>query len=263
VKARLVLLAFAIVALAVGAAWVAGRLDGKPDAIRTAIVWALPTALFLAARLTIGRRPMRSGLRSTPALLPWVGAALALDLAPIGAGYALDWITLTYGDQALAASRTTTVLWALPLLVLVSIRFREATLRGALFDGFSAERATGAAWIVAAACGALLALPLVAPGGRPLETPYVAAVVVAALARELVAIALYRAAGLLAAGLYIGVHAYVEGYAIGDWISPLFPSANYVTSTDAFYALRAAGPLAAAALVVFGLRRRDRPGAAA
>ena len=262
-KLRLALLALAVAALAAGAAWVAGGLAGKPDPTRLAVVWALPAALFVASRFTVGRLAPKSGWSTFVGVLPWIGAALALDLAPIGVGYALDWLTFTYGDQALAASRATTALWALPLLVLVSMRFSEGTLRDALYGRSRAEWGESAAWIVSAACGTLLVLPLVAPGGEALETPFVASVVAAAAAREVVAIALYRRSGIVASGLHRGLLAYVEGYAIGDWASPLFPSANYVTSTDAFYLLRAAGPLAAAALLLLAFRRpAPGPGAA-
>ena len=256
-KPRIVLLALVVVALAAGAAWVAGGLDGKPDPLRLAVVWALPAALFVAARFTVGRLAPKSGWSSLVATLPWIGAALALDLAPIGIGYALDWLTFTYGDQALAAGRVTTALWALPLLVLVAIRFSEGTLRDALHGHARPLFGEGAAWLLSAIPGALLVLPLVAPGGALLETPYVAAVGLGAVARELSAIALYRRSGIIASGIHRGVLAYFEGYALGDWASPLFPSANYVSSTDAFYALRAAGPLAAAALLLVALRRRE------
>ena len=258
-KARLLLLAIAVAALAAGAAWVTGGLDGKPDEIRMAVAWGLPATLFLAARFTVGRLPAKLGWSSLLAALPWIGAALALDLAPIGLAYALDWLTLTYGDQALAASRATTALWALPLLVVVAVRFSEATLRDALYERSRGSFGEPVAWTLSIACGALLVLPVVAPGGEPLETPFLAAAAVTALARQVVAIALYRRSGLVACGLHAGFLAFFDAYGLGDWISPLFPSANYVSSTDAFYALRAAGPLAAAALLVAVLRRTSGP----
>lgn len=256
VTVRLSLLAVVVAGLALGATYIAGGLDGKPEELRLLLLWALPAAVYLGARFTVGRRPVKLALASVAGVLPWIAAALALDFAPLGVGHLAGWLTFTYGDQALAASRVTTALWALPLLVLVSIRFTEGALRGALFAGLEQGVGARAAWIVSAACGALLALPVLAPGFVPIDSPYLAAGAVVAVARELVAIALFRKAGLVVAGIYRGVLAYVEGYAAGDWLSPLLPSATYVSSNDAFHALRAAGPLAAAALVVFLARRR-------
>ncbi len=82
--------------------------------------------------------PPAPGLRWSRLLL-WIGVAIAVDLAPIGIAYQLGWLTLTYGDQQLAATRAATALWALPLLVLLAVRFYERTLRGRLLPGGSRE----------------------------------------------------------------------------------------------------------------------------
>ncbi len=79
---------------------------------------------------------------------------------------------------------------------------------------------------------------------------FVAAALVTALAREIGSTVLYRASGLLAAGIFRGTLLFVDFYLIADWLAPVFPSANYVTSGDAFYLLRAASPLVAALLLV-------------
>ncbi len=47
-----------------------------------------------------------------------------------------------------------------------------------------------------------------------------------------------------------GIFTFVDFYLIADWLAPVFPSANYVTSGDSFYLLRAASPLVAALLLV-------------
>jgi hypothetical protein len=224
-----------------------------------ALVWALPCAVFLCGRTIFGRSAAPPSLRRALPALPWIGAALALDLAPIGISYLADRITLTYGDQTLAATRATTALWALPLLLIVSIRFVERTLRGALYESARAAFGGAAAAALSVGCGLALALPALAPGFRPLETPFFAAGLVTALAREVSCLVLFRSAGLVAAGVYRGLFVYVDGYLIHDWLSPIFPSANYVTSTDAFYAVRLLGPLAAAALLFVVFRRRIEP----
>ncbi len=179
----------------------------------------------------------------------WIGVAIAIDLAPIGIGQNLGWLTLTYGDQQLAASRATTVLWALPLLAVIMMRFYERTLRGQLFRGAEENWGLAAAWAITLLCGTALALPTIAPGFDWSAPPFVAAALVTALAREIGSIVLFRASGLVAAGIFRGILAFIDFYLIADWMAPVFPSANYVTSSDSFYLLRAASPLVAALLL--------------
>lgn len=263
-KVRTALLALLLIDIAVGAAWFAGRFGhGRPDALRLFVVWALPGLVFLCGMLilpkqgtaTAPRPALGEGVR-LPRLLAWIGVAIAVDLAPIGIGHRLGWLTLTYGDQQLAASRATTALWALPLLVLISIRFYERTLRGQLFRTAHETWGAPTAWMLSLACGTALALPAVAPGFSWSEPGFVAAALVTAFARELACTVLYRASGIVAAGLFRGTLAFVDFYLIADWLAPVFPSANYVTSTDSFYLLRAASPLVAALLLARFLRRR-------
>ncbi len=196
-----------------------------------------------------GAAPPAPGLRWTKLLL-WIGVAIAVDLAPIGIAYQLGWLTLTYGDQQLAATRAATALWALPLLVLLAVRFYERTLRGRLFEEALAGWGAPAAWTLSLLCGTALALPAIAPGLSISEPAFVAAALVTALAREVGSTVLYRASGLVAAGIFRGTLLFVDFYLIADWLAPVFPSANYVTSGDAFYLLRAASPLVAALLLV-------------
>jgi len=275
-KVRTALLALFLLDLAAGATWFAGRFDaGRPDALRLFLVWALPGLVFLCGMLTFaGRRPVPGPAQSPapgavppprlapgeglrlPRLLVWLGVAIAVDLAPIGIGYRLDWLTFTYGDQQLAATRVTTALWALPLLVLVAIRFYERTLRGGLFRSVQESWGTGTAWTLALLCGTALALPTIAPGFSFSEPTFVAAALVTAFAREIGCTVLYRASGLVAAGVYRGTLAFIDFYLIADWLAPVFPSANYVTSVDSFYLLRAASPLVAALLLARGLHGR-------
>ena len=206
---------------------------------------------------TFDRTPAVAGEAAPPApgprwtrLLLWIGVAIAVDLAPIGIAYQLGWLTLTYGDQQLAATRATTALWALPLLILLATRFYERTLRGRLFQEALASWGAPAAWTLSLLCGTALALPAIAPGLSLSAPAFVAAALVTALAREIGSTVLYRASGLLAAGIFRGTLLFVDFYLIADWLAPVFPSANYVTSGDTFYLLRAASPLVAALLLV-------------
>ena len=257
-RARAAALALLLCAVAASAVWVAGRLarGGHPDELRMALVWALPGVVFLSGHVLLRRREAQPSLGATPRALPWIGVALALDLAPLGLALGLGWITLTYGDHTLAAPRGRTALWALPLLLFVGVRFWERTLRARLLEAASSGFGERAGWVMAITCGTLLALPGIAPGLDAPERPFFLAALATAAAREIACTALYRGGGLVSAGLYRGVLAYIDGYLIHDWLSPVFPSANYVTSTDAFYVLRAAGPVAAATLLLVALRRR-------
>jgi hypothetical protein len=279
-KVRAVVLALLLVDLAAGATWFAGRYGGgRPEALRLFLVWALPGLVFLCGMLTLGRRevakravPAASPVapptsspaslapqpaRSWPFLLAWIGAAIAVDLGPIAIGHRLGWLTWTNGDPQLAASRAVTAFWALPLLALVSIRFYERTLRGQLFRRAREIWGSPAAWTLTVLCGTALALPAIAPGFSLPGTGFAAAALVTAGAREVGCTVLYRASGLVAAGLYRGALAFVDFYVIADRLAPAFPSANYVASGDSFYLLRAASPLLAALLLarVLGVKR--------
>ncbi len=231
------------------------RLPGIPLAALPPAKPVLPTLSLPAAAPAAGNvalSPPAPGARGSSGLrlLPWIGVAIAVDLAPIGIGHRLGWLTFTYGDQQLAATRATTALWALPLLVVLAIRFYERVLRGQLYRSAEESWGTRAAWTLTLLCGTALALPTIAPGFSWSEPAFVAAALVTALAREISCTVLYRASGLAAAGLLRGVLTFVDFYLIADWLAPVFPSANYVTSGDSFYLLRAASPLVAALLLV-------------
>lgn len=183
-------------------------------------------------------------------LLLWIGVAVAVDLAPFGIADRCGWLTFTFGDSQPLAHRLTTALWALPLLVMVAIRFYERTLRGQLYRGAVESWGMLAAWTLTLLCGTALALPAIAPGfvfGAP---GAVVAALVTALAREIGAIVLYRASGLVAAGLFRGTLIFLDFYLIADWLRPVLPSADLASSSGSFYLLRAASPLVAALLLV-------------
>ncbi len=269
-KLRAAFLALLLLDLAAGATWYAGRFaHGRPEALRLFLVWALPGLIFLCGMLTRpGQRSLPSPAAGPPPvggagvrlgrLLTWIGVALAVDLAPIGIGQRLGWLSFAAGDPQLAANRGLIALWALPLLVLVSIRFSERTLRGQLFR--FAEESWGArtAWALALLCGTALALPTIAPGFAFGKPGFVVAALVTAFAREVGCTVLYRASGLVAAGLYRGALAFFDFFLLADGLAPVFPSANYFPSVDSFYLLRAAAPLVAALLLVRALRGRAR-----
>ncbi len=263
-KVRTGLLALLLLDLAAAAVWYAGRFGhARPEALRLFLVWALPGLVFLCGMLLLPQSAARSApqpaFRVTvrwPRLAAWLGVAIAVDLAPIGIGYRLGWLSFADGDPHLAATRATTALWALPLLVMVSIRFYERTLRGQLFRLAHENWGTKTAWALALLCGTALALPTLAPGFAFSAPDFVAAALVTAFAREVGCTVLYRASGIGAAGLYRGTLAFVDFYLVADRLAPVLPSANYLSSVDSFYLLRAASPLVAALLLARAFRMK-------
>ncbi|MEO7795893.1 MAG: hypothetical protein ABIV06_14090 [Thermoanaerobaculia bacterium] len=179
----------------------------------------------------------------------WLAVAIAVDLAPIAIGHRLGWLAFSNGNQQLAASRATLALWALPLLVLLTTRFYERTLRGQLFRGAEQSWGFAPAWVLTVLCGTALALPTVAPGFSWSEPAFVVAALVTALAREFACVVLYRASGLFASGLFRGTLAFVDFFLISDRLSPVVAGATFTANDDAFYLLRAASPLVAALLL--------------
>jgi hypothetical protein len=190
---------------------------------------------------------------SGPRLLFWMALAVVLDLAPLIVGFEAGWLTFALGDPRPLASRLMTALWAWPLLAMVAIRFYEGTLRGQLFRGLAEGWGATGAWALTLLCGTALALPALAPGfafGAPLV---VAAGLATAFGREIGSIVLYRASGLMAAGLYRGTLVFLDFFVVADWLQPVFPSAEHVQSAGTFHLLRAASPLVAALLLARAL----------
>lgn len=186
-------------------------------------------------------------------LLFWMALAVVLDLAPLIVSFEAGWLTFALGDPRPLASRLMTALWAWPLLAMVAIRFYEGTLRGQLFRGLAEGWGTTGAWVLTLLCGTALALPALAPGfafGAPLV---VAAGLATAFGREIGSIVLYRASGLMAAGLYRGTLVFLDFFVVADWLQPVFPSAEHVQSAGTFHLLRAASPLVAALLLARAL----------
>jgi hypothetical protein len=73
-------------------------------------------------------------------------------------------------------------------------------------------------------------------------------------AREIGATVLYRASGLMAAGIFRGTLVFFDFFLIADWLQPVFVSADYSTGAGTYQLLRAAAPLLAALLLARALR---------
>jgi hypothetical protein len=225
---------------------------------RDLLLFGVPVLVSGAAFALLGsglRRTDRPPGRSWPRLVAIGGAALLCDLAPIGIGYALGWVTFTWGDQRLEATKLWLPLW-LPLCVAAGIWGWELGLRRGLYRAWVAR---GSAWVaggVSALAGLALALVFILPGFEVPDPAFASAALATVGAREVLFVLFYRASGLLAAGFLRGFLVFVDAFVINDWYSAFFPMANYVSSEPLFYLLRASGPLAGVAIAAWGLSGR-------
>jgi hypothetical protein len=258
---RVRLLALALVALAAAATLGAGW---APPALRwparLALVFALPFVAGVVASLLLPRSPRRLGqsvkVRGTSRFHLLILAAVALDLAAIGVGYALGWVTFTFGDQTLEAWKRLAVPLALPFTIAVATMGSEWALHARLWGVGVRQGRPREATFWALVVGVALALPAIAPAFEALDDRFAAAALATALLREATALALFRAGGLFVAGAYRGTLVAIDAFGLYDWYGFFFPLANYVSSEPAFYLLRVAGPAAALLLVAATIRPR-------
>lgn len=260
------MLALLLLALVGGVqVWGAGTEGIGRGLLRQAVALGLPIASGLVALAVFRRPPPSDEARLAPGawrrLAPWLAAALALDLAALPLGYALGWLTLTYGDQELEARKVYTWIWALPLAILLSTFATEWALRGRLWRACAAAGAERLGWVLACLCGLALATPVFAPGFAIADGGFVAAALAVAAAHELGFTLLYRRAGLFAAGVARGGLLYFDAFLLADWYSLYFPAANYVSSEPRFYVLRGLLAWVALAALARGLGSAPVPAA--
>jgi hypothetical protein len=257
VRARLL----AIVYVVLGAALAAALGEAPKGALgRYLLVFGLPALVAFLALAVLGagawrRRPDRPSRPGWARLLVLAGMVVACDLAPIGLGYLLGWVTFTYGDQRLEATKFWLPIW-LPVCLAAGIWGWELGLHQGLYRAWAAR---GRAWVaggVSVLAGLALALAFVLPGLTIPDPAFAAAALATAGAREVVFLLFYRASGLLVAGLLRGLLLFVDAFVINDWFGAFFPMANYVSSDPIFYLLRAGGPLVGVAVVAWALAPR-------
>jgi len=252
-------LALLLVALATLATFAAGMVPAvllRPA--RIGLLLGLPLVAGAVASVLLPRSAKRLGrsarVRGTARFHLVLAGALALDLGAVGIAYALDWATLTYGDQALQAWKLVAVPIALPFTIAAATLGAEWALHARLWEVVSRENGARRATVLAIACGVALAVPALAPGFRVEKDAFLVAGLAIALLRETTTLALFRRGGLFVAGAYRGTLMAIDGVGLGDWFAFYFPVANYVSSAPGFYVLRVAGPLAALLLVLASSR---------
>ncbi|MBI1950231.1 MAG: hypothetical protein HYS34_02575 [Acidobacteria bacterium] len=248
-----------------------GLLGGQ-GAYREAMTWGLPVAAVLLGSFVFSRWPGFSGSRGAPGgrravphalprLAPWFVAALLADFSFLGIGHLLGWVTFTFGDQGFSGHPVRTLLWSLPLCLLVAALGWEWTLRGTLLAALAERVPPPAALLLSCASGVWLAAPLIVPGLDVPDPHYVLAAFLTAACREVsFALVFMSGAGLAAAGIYRGLILYLDAFVINDWYSVHFPAANFTSSEPAFYLLRSLSAVLAAALVALGAHLAHRRG---
>lgn len=191
--------------------------------------------------------------------LPLLAAVCAVDLGALFAGVGLGWAELGPGAGLTSPLRVAAVAVALPFAGLVSVIGWEWGLRARLYSAFVAGSGPGgAAAAVSIAAGVLLALVHVAPGLAVPDPAFALAGLVALAAREATALRLFRRAGVLLSGTYRMLAVGLDGLLVADRLAWGSAALESVALDARFYALRAAGPLAAAALAWWLAARLDR-----
>ena len=264
---RTTLLTIFLIALGVGLALpqTAARL-GDVETYRRAVLWGIPVAalvlsLVLHPRLTKPASDLPGPVARRFALLAVAVLAFGADQSFLGISEWTGWATFTSGAQG---RPMITVLWALPLCLVLGIWGWERALRGSVYTGWRRRLERPAAIAVSAAVGLALALPPILPAGEVRDPAFVAASLITVLCREIsFALLFSRGGGLLVAGLYRGALCFVEAFLVHDWNSLYFPAYNYVTSGAAFYAVRTASALLALGVVVLMTKRRPERAPAA
>lgn len=239
---------------------------GDAETYRLVVLWGIPAAalvlsLLLHPRLSRPANDLPGPLARRFALLAVAVLAFGADQSFLGLSYWTGWATFASGGMSGArgpgeGGMLVTMLWALPLCLILGIWGWERALRGSVYTGWRRRLGRPAAIAVSAAAGLALSLPPVLPG-EVRDTAFVGASLVAVLCREIsLALLFSRGGGLLVAGLYRGALYFTEAFVIHDWNSLFFPAFNYVTGSPAFYAVRAASALLALCVVAAMTRRR-------
>lgn len=261
---RALLLAVLLIALGLAFVGPVAAWAGSPDAYRRLTLWGVPLGVLLLSILLVPRGGPAGSL-SGPAggqIGPLVAAGLAAlvaDLLYLGYAQAAHAATFTYGAQKLANGRLAWVMiWALPMWVALGVFAWERALRAGVYSGLRDRLGPFGAGAVAALAGTALALPAILPGGEVRDAGFVAAGLVALIAREIVCTILFVRGGLLAAGIFRGVSMFLEAFVLADWNSLYFPGFQVVSDTPAFYVARALSALLAVGAAVLFTSRSAR-----
>jgi len=261
---RALLLAVLLIALGLAFVGPVASWAGSPDAYRRLTLWGIPLGVLILSILLVSRGDTAGSLRGAaggrvaPAVTAGVAAILA-DLFYLGYAQVAHAATFTYGAQKLANGRLAwTLIWALPMWIALGVFAWERALRAGVYSGLRERWGPFGAGAVAALAGTALTLPAILPGGEVRDVGFVAAGLVALVAREIVCTILFVRGGLLAAGIFRGVAMFLEAFVLADWNSLYFPGFQVVSDTPAFYVARAVSALLAVGAAVLFTSRSAR-----
>ncbi|MEP7009289.1 MAG: hypothetical protein ABJC13_03105 [Acidobacteriota bacterium] len=261
---RALLLAFLLIALGLVFVGPVSSWAGSPDAYRRLTLWGSPFGVLMLSTLLVPRGGPGGSLHGaaggrTGRVVVAGFAALLADLLYLGYAQASHAATFTYGAQKLANGRLAWVMiWALPMWVALGVFAWERALRAGVYSGLRVQLGPFGAGAVAALAGTTLALPAILPGGEVRDAGFVAAGLVAIIAREAVCTILFVRGGLLTAGVFRGVSMFLEAFVIADWNSLYFPGFQVVSNTPSFYLARASAALLSVAAALLLTRYSSR-----
>jgi hypothetical protein len=261
---RALLLAVLLIALGLAFVGPVAAWAGSPDAYRRWMLWGVPLGVLVLSILLVPRGETAGSLRGTAGsrVAPAVAAgfaALLADLLYLGYAQAAHAATFSYGAQKLANGRLAWVMiWALPMWIALGVFAWERALRAGVFSGLLDRLGPFGAGSVAAIAGTALSLAAILPGGEVRDAGFVAAGLVAIVARESICTILFVRGGLLAAGIFRGVSMFLEAFVLADWNSLYFPGFQIVSDTPAFYVARALSALLAVGVAIFFTRGAAR-----
>ena len=234
---------------------------GDPDTYRRLVLWCVPVGVLILSIVLVprgGKATSLLGGRNAAA----IGAgclAILVDQLYLGYAQMSHAATFTFGAQSLAGGRLAWVLiWSLPLWIVFGVFAFERALRAGVFSGLRDRLGPFGAGAVAALAGTALSLPSILPGGEVRDLGFVAAGLVAILAREAICTILFVRSGLLAAGIFRGVAMFLETFVLADWYALSFPAFQVVSDTPSFYVARGISALIALGVAVLLTRRLGR-----
>lgn len=219
----------------------------QDSAYRWVFMFSIPlvmSVMSFAFRGLAGKVVPRSDRKSWRVRLAWVLLVVVLwfsGLSGVLAGYGLDMISFTYGDQYMVESLPRIVAWALPVLLVLATLGWELALRKRMPEALGRFGFTSAAGI-----GVLLSVPWIVAGFEVRSVPFLVTSLVGLLSMECTCTILFcRGGGLILAGIVRGVVMLTIGFVLSDWHGVFFTAFTYVTTGTADYVLIGGGYLLA------------------
>jgi len=256
-------LAFALLALGLLSTAVGGVV---PTALRwparLGLLFVVPTIAGVVASLLLPRDPKRIGrsarIQGTAPFHLVIAAALGLELLPVVWGAYSSQAYVALGHPLLARWPWLPLLVALPFTIAAATLGTEWALRARLWSVTRRRGGDGEATGWSLLCGTALAIPALAPGFAHGSWALLVPALGVALARQGVALTLFRGGGLFVAGTYQGTLVALEAFGLGPANGFYAPALVFASGGQRFDLARVAAPLAAWILAALVARRGGR-----